>query len=212
MSAYFKGDMATPINNWAEAGTQLDNLARAIEKDLVPILSFPEGAPYTIAREWACYIDHLGALFSGEVNHSQKRFCIYLDKVMSQVDAGYHDQKDILLNMFRHGTVHEFDPKVLVNLNKQRLGWAVYSTRGRNQNITLEDGRSFQVSHLKITPHPNLTEQYSLWVSTWCLVDDLIKSIDVFKTGMGNPNERIASWNKVALELVKPTPFDFKIP
>ena len=45
--------MATPIKDWTEATPQLDVIARAIEKDLVPVLSFPEGAPHTVAREWA---------------------------------------------------------------------------------------------------------------------------------------------------------------
>ncbi|GEM_PF-7124602 len=204
--------MATPIKDWTEAGPQLDVLARAIEKDLVPILSFPEGAPHTVAREWACYVDHLGALFSGKVSHTQERFRIYLREVLSKVDAGYCHQADILLHMFRHGTVHEFDPKVLMNAAGQRVGWAVYTTRGRNQSITLEDGRSFPVSHLTITRHINLSGQFALCVSTWCLVEDLLRSIDVFKTGMGNPAERTDSWNKVASELVKPTPFAFMVP
>ncbi len=136
--------MATPIKDWTEATPQLDVIARAIEKDLVPVLSFPEGAPHTVAREWACYVDHLGALFSGKDSHTQERFRIYLHEVLSEVDAGYRDQSDILLHMFRHGTVHEFDPKVLVNPAGQRLGWAVYTTRGRNQSIILEVRRTIK--------------------------------------------------------------------
>ena len=204
--------MATPIKDWAAAGPQLDALARAIEKDLVPVLSFPEGAPHTVAREWACYVDHLGALFSGKTSQSQERFRIYLHEVLSEVDAGYREQADILLHMFRHGTVHEFDPKVLVNPSGQRLGWAVYTTPGRHQSITLEDGRSLRVSHLRITAHLDLSGQFALCVSTRCLVEDLLRSIDVFKTGMGNVVKRTDSWNKVASELVKPTPFTFKVP
>jgi len=204
--------VATPIKDWTEAGPQLDILVRAIEKDLVPVLSFPEGAPHTVAREWACYVDHLGALFSGKVSHTQERFRIYLHEVLSEVDAGYRHQADILLRMFRHGTVHEFDPKVLVNPAGQRLGWAVYTTQGRNQSITLEDGRSFLVSHLTITRYINLSGQFALYVSTWCLVEDLLRSIDVFKTGMGNPAKRRDSWNNVASELVKPSPFAFNVP
>lgn len=203
--------MATPIEDWSEAGPQLDVLARAIEKDLVPVLSFPEGAPHTVAREWTCYVDHLGALFSGKVGHSQERFRIYLREVLSRVDGGYRGQADILLHMFRHGTVHEFDPKVLVNPAGQRLGWAVYTTRGRYQTITLEDGRSFQVSHLTISPHIDLSGQFALWVSTWCLVEDLLASIHLLKTGMGDPAKRTESWNKVASELVEPTPFAFNV-
>lgn len=203
--------VATPINDWAEASPQLEVLARAIEMDLVPILSFPEGAPHTIAREWACYVDHLGALYTGKTNQSQERFRTYLQEVLSEVDAGYREQAGILLHMFRHGTIHEFDPKVLVNPSGQRLGWVVSNSPGRDQSIILEDGRSFLASHLRITAHLDLIGQFALFVSTRCLVEDLLSSIDVFKTGMGNVPKRIDSWNKAASELVKPTPFAFNV-
>ena len=88
--------MATPIKDWTEATPQLDVIARAIEKDLVPVLSFPEGAPHTVAREWACYVDHLGALFSGKDSHTQERFRIYLHEVLSEVDGSYRDHAVIM--------------------------------------------------------------------------------------------------------------------
>ena len=203
--------MATPIKDWREAGFQLDSLATAIQKDLVPLLSFPEGAPYTVIREWACYVDHLGSLFSGEIASSQKRFRLYLREVLSEVDSRYRQRSDLLLQMFRHGTVHEFDPKVLVNTSGERLGSAVITTPGRNQTITLEDSRSFTVSHLDIAPHIDLHGQFALWVSTHCLVGDLLESIKVFKTGMNDVAQRVVSWNKTASESVKPTAFNFNV-
>ena len=113
--------------------------------------------------------------------------------------------------MFRHGTVHEFDPKVLVNPSGERLGWHVFTRPGRNQTITLEDSRSFTVSHLEITPHIDLRGQFGLWVSTHCLVGDLLESIDVFKTGMEDDAERVISWNKTASESIKPTAVNFNV-
>ncbi len=88
----------------------------------------------------------------------------------------------------------------------------VYTTPGRQQHITLEDGRSFTASHLKITEHLDLDGQFALLVSTRCLVEDLLSSIALFKTGMGDVTTRTDCWNKVASELVNPTPYQFEVP
>lgn len=59
--------------------------------------------------------------------------------------------------------------------------------------------------------HPDLDGQFALWVSTHCLVEDLLSSIALFKTGMGDVTTRTERWNNVASELVKPTPYPFKV-
>ena len=200
--------MTKIVNDWQEAAEHLADIKGAIERDLVPILSFPRGAPHTVIREWACYVDYLGSLLTGPAP-TQGRFTEYLVRVLSQVDRNYKERADIILHMFRHGTVHEFDPKVLVNKAGGRLGWGVYKTPDRQGMLPLEDGREVEVSHLNVTKHLNLDGQLTLWVSTHCLVDDLIKSIQLFASGIGDPQERINNWNRIAKKLSEPSYFDF---
>ena len=203
--------MATLITEWQDASVQLNNLKGAIERDLVPLLSTPQGASFTIAREWSCYVDHLGALYSGS-QQASPRFRDYLTFVLGEVDEAYRDLAGVLLHMFRHGTVHEFDPKVLVNQSNQTLGWAMFTTPRREDFIEIEDGRQFFAAHLKITPHPDVGNQFALWASTHSLVTDLLASIEVFANGLGDPTQRVQRWNRVAKKQVSPTPASLVIP
>lgn len=191
------------IKVWDEAGIYLDMLAQTVINDVVPLLNTPGGAPHAIAREIFCYIDYLGALYTGkdpakdELQPVRLRFIKYMKEVMREVDGSYSRWAEVIYNMYRNGPVHEFDPKLLQNKEGKFLGWFSYRGARYNQLVHCE-GHSINVSHLNPFPSwwdPNF---YLLPVSTFCLIQDLLSSIEKFKKALREPSARIQPWNEAA--------------
>lgn len=207
-------------NSWEDASRHLDMLAGTVLADIVPLLNTPGGAPHAVAREVFCYVDFLGALYVGTTGGVPTgpdglaqvgyRFPKYLEDIMGLVYTGYKDMAKTLYQMYRNGTVHQFDPKTLKNQAGELLSWMEY--RGQR---TEPDLLPFPVQHLKKTQHPNRfvaggnIPLYALPVSTVCLIQDLLASIELFKSGLGNLQQRIAKWNETAVLLNTPTQFEF---
>ena len=208
------------ITNWDEAKPHLDMLAGTVINDIAPLLQTTGGAPHTVSREVFCYVDYLGALYVGTggvpidrtsgLAQVGYRFTRYLEDVMSLVDPAYATMAKTLYEMFRSGTVHEFDPKTLKNNVGVFLSWMEYSGQRYEPKLF-----PFPVQHLKITQHPDRFVSggslplYALPVSTILLIQDLLASFEHFKSGLGNPLERMNRWNEAAKVLNKPKSFEF---
>ena len=196
------------LHTWNEAEPYLEMLKNTVSKDIRPLLSVPDNAPFAICREVFSYVDHLGHLYSGrpqqQVGERSKDF---LRHVMSVIDQNYGKRANEIYQMFRCGTVHEFEPKTLENRSGQTLTWLCYA--GPRQHTIMIHSKAVSVTHLE--PVPGLTAtQYSLPVSTECLVKDLETSIDKF--GQAGPdNERVTLWNRAARELSTAVPYDFVV-
>lgn len=208
------------IRTWAEASPYLDMLASTVTNDVTPLLNTQGGAPHTVSREVCSYADYLGALFvgtpagmTGQDGLAQVgiRFKRYLREVMGLVDPAYHGAAEVMYQMYRNGPAHEFDPKVLENKKGQWLAWLEY--RGaRRDNLEIE-GYSVAVQHLKPLHLPSrLANSFHLPVSTLCLIQDLLGSIEYFKTVIGTESERVNAWNEAAAALDRPKQFEFTLP
>jgi hypothetical protein len=192
------------IAAWAEAAPYLRNLSATVVADVQPLLSLPGHAPFAVCREALSYVDHLGHLYSGR-GQVGDRSREYLRKVMAIVDVNYATRCGEIYQMFRCGTVHEFEPKVLENRQGDLLLWLCY--HGKRIDAVDVDGARGAVTHL--TPIRSSTpNRYYLPVSTTCLVEDLVASIEAFVQG-GPENERITAWNRAARELSTPEAFEF---
>ena len=207
------------VNRWDEAKLHLDMIAGTVLADLAPLLQTAGGAPHTIAREVFCYVDYLGALYVGTsgmplgpdgLAQVKARFTKYLEDIMGLVDTGYKHMAETLYQMYRNGTVHQFDPKALNNKAGELLSWMAY--RGQR---TEPDLFPFPIQHLQKTQHPQRLVAggniplYVLPVSTACLIEDLLASIELFKLGLGNLQQSIAKWNETAALLNTPAQFEF---
>ena len=196
------------IEAWEDARPYLENLKRTIIADVKPLLDLTGAAPFAISREVVCYIDHLGHLYSGN-RKTQTRFQAYLTQVMCRIDPNYKNRWQEIHEMYRHGPVHQFTPKTLKNTKGQLLGWLCYAGVRNDYNfIDLE--LNLIVTHLKLVGNPTNNEVFYLPVSSVCLIDDLIGSIDEFQK-IGPKDERSAAWNRAACELTRPKIFKFVV-
>ena len=194
------------IQKWKDAKRYLEGLRGSIEADVVPLLSTLGGAPFAICREVHSYIDHLGHLFTGDAGVG-KRFREYLKQIMKYIDDNYDIRANEVYEMYRCGSVHEFEPKVLVNDNKEYMAWLCY--RGQRSSIIDIQGQKVGVKHL-IPLMPSGSKIYYLPVSTSCLVGDLIKSIELFINSR-QESDRVKAWNNAASVLSSPKKCKFVV-
>lgn len=142
----------------------------SINADLVLALKQHEklqrGGFFSISRQVFCYLDYLGSLLHGE--NSTKNALKYMNDYMAKVNPKYGTMSTIMYNMWRHGTVHEYDPKTFKNSKDgYRLVW------GAN-NDSKPGNRKWHLACFCSEKNPNL---YVLWVNLFQLVADLKKSI-----------------------------------
>lgn len=194
------------IVSWKDAGAYLQMLKGTVAADVRPLLDVAGHAPFAICREVLSYIDHLGHLYTGR-GQVGDRSREYIKQVMTKTDPNYERRATELYQMFRCGPVHEFEPKVLENKKGELLAWLCYS--GLRVDSTEINGQRVPVAHLE--PVASIaTGRHWLPVSTRCLIDDLMCSIEIFERA-GPENERITAWNRAARDLIIPEPYDFTL-
>lgn len=196
------------IASWKDAGAHLQKLKGTVMADVRPLLDVAGHAPFAICREVLSYIDHLGHLYSGrgqgQVGDRSQEF---IKQVMTMTDPNYGKRAAELYRMYRCGPVHEFKPKVLENKKGELLAWLCYT--GLRVDSPEINGKRMSVVHLEPVASTTTGRHY-LPVSTRCLIDDLVCSIEIFERA-GPENERITAWNRAARDLNIPAPYDFTL-
>ena len=196
------------INRWLEARPYLINQRETVGRDLRRLLA-DQGAPFAVCREAVSSIDHLGHLYTGS-SQCGGRFRTFMEQILGQVDANYRRRAGEVYQMYRCGTVHEFEPKMLENKKGQTLAWLCYQGDRAAQQINPPGIGLLTVTHLE--PLERVAgRSYWLPVSTNCLLDDLVAAIDSF-IAAGPEDERVTAWNRAARELTAPEAFEFTVP
>jgi hypothetical protein len=182
------------ISQWQDARPYLLNQRATVERDLRRLLA-DQGAPFAICREVVSSIDHLGHLYTGS-SQPGVRFRAFMDQVLGEVDQNYRRRAGEVYQMYRCGTVHEFEPKVLENRRGQTLAWLCYQGNRVGQRVEPAGIGPLTVTHLEPEVH---VAGRSFWlpVSTNCLIDDLVAAIDRF-IAAGPEDERVTAWNRAA--------------
>ena len=152
----------------------LIGIVDSIEADLMLPLRAHEredrGGFFSISRQVFSYIDYLGALAASGKN-STANAVAYMEKYFSLVNPAYSGRCTIMYAMWRHGTVHEYDPKVFVShAHGFRLCWGA-----NNTSVTLN-----RKWHLKCLCRASQPGSYHWFINLFELVDDLRKSVTYF--------------------------------
>ncbi len=107
------------ISRWQHARPYLLNQRVTVERDLRRLLA-DQGAPFAVCREVVSSIDHLGHLYTSS-QQCGNRFRAFMEHILGEVDPNYRRRAGEVYQMYRCGTVHEFEPKVLENRQGQTL-------------------------------------------------------------------------------------------
>jgi len=149
----------------------LVDILKSIDDDLILPLKKHEkeerGGFFSISRQVFCYVDYLGALASNGKNTSDNAIA-YMEKYFTQANPKYSGKCDLMYSMWRHGTVHEYDPKVYESAPKYfRLGWGANNSSKRHN----------RGSHLECFCKKEKPENYSWFINLFELVEDLKESV-----------------------------------
>lgn len=155
----------------------LENIRTSIVNDVKDVATYhsrhyksKSAGFFSIPRQVFCYVDYLGFVAFGE-NSTNGAVCF----IQKYFPKNYEPFAELLYSMWRHGTVHQYEPKsffanfdarpVLVTVNwlsnnsnhksQRRRNMKFYSVRGSNRDVRLV-------------------------INTCQLVDDLIFALDSF--------------------------------
>lgn len=196
----------------ADVAAYLSMLSNTIENDIRPLLRTAGGAPHAVAREVFSYIDHLGSLSAGRTSERgmSRAACSYITTFMAKVDQVYLSWGIVMYTMYRHGTVHNFQPQTVTN-GGEILTWAEYPGE-RDQDVIFPDNGERLVIH---HGHPYRRTNEQIWrlpVSTLCLVEDLKTSLDMFKAAVGKDQALFGRVTMYLSYLRTPRPVSFTLP
>lgn len=141
----------------------------AINNDLVAVLKFHEGGNggfHSVPREVFCYVDYVSAIRYGE--NSSTNAIRFIEKYLGSKNPRYKHYGKLLYEMWRHGTVHEFDPKRLRHSSKKySVGWQT------NNDSGIEE----RACHLECFKVFGKSDTFLLNVNLFQLVDDFVWSV-----------------------------------
>lgn len=162
------------------------DLDTSIQNDVYPVLQADkrEGGYFAVPRLVLCYIDFLGALYCGFSGTNVNKIATtakakkFIRDVMSRVDPAYGTHGDLLVEVYRHGTVHLYSPISLKRTSDNKvLQWELY--KGTRREMLIAGTYSSKwVSHMKLYSHDTTTDV--LPISITCLYEDLRQSIDEY--------------------------------
>jgi hypothetical protein len=156
-----------------------NDLAQSVNHDVRQLL--PAQGSFGVPRQFFPYIEYLSGLVYGPISADMLSNGPRAEQFLAQhmpMEPLYGTQARLLINMWRHGTIHRYQPKVLQNADgSRRLGWLSYYGTRTNQDRPLASGPAMTVSHLTIWRSQTDTLDY-LPVCIECLVDDLDAAIE----------------------------------
>lgn len=171
--------MIPPDSTWSheEFATYCEReLAGLVDIAITPLM--PHGL-FGVPRQFFPYIEYLSGLVYGP-DHAKNKLATtdlarrFLEDWMGQIDPGYRHRSQHLIEMFRHGLIHTFKPKVLSHPSSKRLlGWFSYPGP-RSVSAAKYGPLDFDApfKHLEIIVNPNRELDW-LPLSIVCLIDDL---------------------------------------
>jgi hypothetical protein len=177
-----------------------------IETDLMLPLRAHErenrGGFLSISRQVFCYIDYLGAL-AGNGKNSTDSAVSYMETYFVRVNDDYRDKSRLMYEMWRHGTVHEYDPKVFESKSHGfELRW------GAN-NTSVAHNRRW---HMKCLCRESAPGSYHWFINLFQLADDLKSSIGEFAADLESDPDLLAKARKNLKKLSRDVDLDTKDP
>jgi len=198
------------------------DMKKTVVDDIKPclLIGVREGGYFSVPRLVLSCVDYLGALYcgwkptetyaGGKPNFTATRKAVrYLKDVFGQVFSDYKVRAELLWEMYRHGTVHLNEPKVLQNGTKS-ISWQIFKA-GFNERMIIGGvptgpGTSVQMylSHLVPMEITGLPGQWILPIGTTCLYEDLVASLDVYAGMVLKDRSLEDNFRSAVNEMVKP--------
>jgi hypothetical protein len=147
------------------------DFASAINNDLIAIVTFHDGGLggfHSVPREVFCYIDYISAIRYGE--NTSVNAIRFIENYLGKLNVRYKHYGRLLYEMWRHGTVHEFDPKRLRHSSKRySIGWQTNNGSGKEE----------RGCHLECFKVYGKSDTFLLNINLFQLVDDFVGGVQI---------------------------------
>lgn len=198
----------------------LSDLKQSVIDDIGPVVQMwrGPGGYFAVPRLVLSYVDFLGSLYHGYngLRDSRGRRIIakssyaktFLKEVFSKVDTLYRDCSDLLYEMYRHGTIHLYQPKEFFDSQNRRISW--YTYKGPRQamlELKINVGgqqRTLRIRGRHLTPLHVGNQHWILPISINCLYEDLRDAIDKFVEMLRQNGSLVSKWNSTAQAILEP--------
>jgi hypothetical protein len=193
--------------------------------------SNPKGGVFAVPRLVLAYVDYLGALYhgyDGSVDPRTGRRIFsktsyaksFLVEVFGTVHDDYKRYGELLYDIYRHGTVHLYEPLTLKNRTTGKtIEWHVFKLAtptappSRVGEIKTNPWNRMMI-HLVPTPKPGQNDP-NVWVlpvSIDCLYFDLLAALDVYAKRVQNEPDLAGRFQRTINALMSPDETDLVWP
>lgn len=115
-----------------------EDIKRSIQNDVFPLVGSSsvslEAGLFAALREIFAYVDYFGYLYKGE--SSTKSAVSFLRDYLGRVDKRYDAVGGLLYYIYRHGTIHEYEPKNVRLREGTRVAWFVFKDRIKELHLS----------------------------------------------------------------------------
>lgn len=175
-----------------------EDIKKSIQNDVFPLVASssvpPQGGLFAAPRLIFAYIDYLGYLYKGQ--SSSENAVAFVRDYLGKVDKRYSEVGGLLYHIYRHGTIHEYEPKqIRLKFLRTRVLWFVYKNKAKELHLSgflAEDkfDRSKETLHLRV--HLN------------SLYDDLLSAIDFYIDDLKQNDTLRYNFDKARKEIEEP--------
>jgi len=214
-----------------------DEMLNFIDNELIPQAKLEienwikprkkQGGYFVTVRQILCMVDFLGAVYWGYPLQERKPKSKKTKKLLKPMKIARSEkaikfitdffkptntyQKDIvtkLYNMYRHGLVHLYQPRILKYKSKGKLMWFFYKGK-RSWSRKFVDSNQGKiifnnVDHLKIITNDPSRKRYYLAVCIDALYEDFEKAALVYKTKLAKIKYLQRNWRTTVNAICKP--------
>jgi len=209
------------MNKQEIVGYLSNDLKPFLIEDITPCLQIgvkTRAGFFSVPKLVLTCVDYLGALYVGWNNErkngrpvftSGPKAKAYLRDLFGQVYPEYKTHGDLLWEIYRHGTVHLNEPKILQN-GARTISWQLFKGDFKERTIIggvpTAPGKSIQMSQTHLVPAEidGLPGEWMLPVCTTCLYEDLLASIDEYVGLIQKRSDIEDRFRKTVNEMVKP--------
>lgn len=209
-----------------------DEMLEFINKELLPQVKLEignwihprkrQGGYFVVTRQILCMIDFLGAVYSGyskaekdrdrsdgqeriSKTNKAKKFIATFFKPRNVYHAAAIGQ---LYDIYRHGLVHLYQPRVLKYNSKKALQWFFYRGQKRfykRMSIDAPQGKKIfkNVGYLQVLKNSNL-KYYYFPIGIDCLYEDFVSAVELYRDKLGKTESLQRRWRTTVNAICKP--------
>lgn len=162
-----------------------NDLKRSIGTDIDPVIEHGDGF-FSVPRSVFSYIDYLGMLYTGDrrdqrgYRQTTRNAIQFIEDILGEIDPAYRTHASMLYKMYRHGTIHQFQPKdIWITKNGELYTWFVIK------------GPKSGAIHLQ----PIEGNRFPIDLER--LVEDLRKAVDLYCERLDNNHTLVERFNQV---------------